>query len=183
MSNSISASAPTHNVPEKFEIRFLPRGATIQSFIVAGHNIVQNFPEAHMYTTASYAYLGETIGRVSNRIKNAKLGNLNGRTYQLYANNGPHSLHGGRIGWGNKIWSGPISVHRNGKEGVLFTYISSDGDEGYPGTVEAKVWYISLTEGDKLTLEMEYEAALVGDECEETVVSMTNHRYISQVRE
>lgn len=177
MPSSMSASAPAHDMVGKSEFRFLPRGATIQSFIVAGHNIVQNFPEAHMYTTASHAYLGETIGRVSNRIKNAKLENLNGRTYQLYANNGPHSLHGGKIGWGNKTWSGPISVNRNGKEGVLFTYTSPDGDEGYPGTIEAKVWYITSMEGDKLILEMEYEAALVGDECEETVIAMTNHRY------
>lgn len=64
---------------------------------------------------------------------------------------------------------------------MLFKHISKDGDEGFPGTVEVKVWYIPSLEQDegveKTSLEIEYEAELVGDEVEETAVSLTNHRY------
>lgn len=70
-------------------------------------------------------------------------------------------------------------MNRNGKEGVLFTYLSPDGEEGYPGTVELKVWYTAWTEDEdgvsKTVLQTEYEVELVGDECDETVVNITNH--------
>ena len=182
MSNTAAASISIPAVPssvgiqKKSEFRFLPHGATIQSFIVAGQNIVQNFPEPELYELTDHPYLGRTIGRTSNRIKNARLENLNGKTYELYANNGPNSLHGGKVGWDKKIWDGPTPVNRNGKEGVLFQCTSPDSEEGFPGTVGAKVWYLTSTEDDKIILEVEYEAELVGDECEETVVAMTNHR-------
>lgn len=67
-------------------------------------------------------------------------------------------------------------MNRNAREGVEFRYLSKDGEEGYPGTVEARVWYTAGIEEGKTVLEVEYEAELVGDECEETVVGMTNHR-------
>lgn len=55
--------------------------------------------------------------------------------------------------------------------------VSPDGEEGFPGTVEATVWYVAGMQDGKTVLEMEYEVELVGDECEETVVGVTNHRY------
>ena len=71
-------------------------------------------------------------------------------------------------------------MRRNGTEAVQFKYLSKDGEEGYPGTVELRVWYISSKKNDdgveKTQLEIEYEVELVGDEVEETVVSVTNHR-------
>ena len=159
---------------------FIPQGAIIQEFRVAGHNIVQNFQDAKFYKTNNTPYFGETIGRTTNRIKNASIDNLNGRSYQLAANNGPNSLHGGPGGWGKQDFDGPKAVRRNDKEGVLFTYLSKDGEEGYPGTVEVRVWYVaSKREEDGVTktvLEAEYEVELVGDECDETVVGVTNHR-------
>lgn len=105
---------------------------------------------------------------------------MNGQSYQLAANDGPNSLHGGPQGWGKKDFEGPIPTQRNGKEAVLFKHISKHGDEGFPGTVELKVWYTPSLEQDegveKTSLEIEYEAELVGDEVEETAVSLTNHR-------
>ena len=68
-------------------------------------------------------------------------------------------------------------MNRNGKEGVQFTYLSRDGEEGYPGTVECTVWYTAGKEEDGTTvLDVEYQVELVGDECDETVVGVTNHR-------
>lgn len=163
---------------------FLPQGALIQEFAVAGLNLVLSLPTASHYATHNAPYLGETIGRTTNRIRSGKIPNLNGKTYQLATNDAPrqNSLHGGNEGWGKKIWEGPKKVNRKGKEGVTFTYLSKDGDEGYPGTVQANVWYMAEmkdgTDGRRETvLEVEYEVQLVGDECEETVVGMTNHRY------
>ena len=160
---------------------FIARGAIIQEFKVAGVNIVQNFPEARLYDTVSHPHFGETIGRTTNRIKDGKIYNLNGKTYELAQNNGGNNLHGGPAGWGKRDWKGPKPVNRNGREGVEFKYLSKDGEEGYPGTVEARVWYVAAMEEGKTVLEVEYEAELVGDECEETVVGMTNHRYLQTV--
>ena len=156
---------------------FLPRGASIQEFRVAGRNIVQGFPEAALYASVDHPYLGETIGRTTNRIRNAKLHHLNGRTYELSANSVGNSLHGGQEGWGTKDWDGPYAVDRSGRRAVLFTYLSKDGEEGFPGTVEARVWYTtSNDQAGRTELEIEYEAELIGDECDATVVGMTNHR-------
>ncbi|MCJ1393421.1 hypothetical protein MMC18_006295 [Xylographa bjoerkii] len=156
---------------------FIPRGAAIQEFNVAGHNIVQNFPEAALYDLVPHPHFGETVGRTTNRIKGAVLHNLNSKTYHLNANNGEHSLHGGPTGWGKRTWEGPQKVERRGKEGVFFRYVSKDGEEGFPGTVEARVWYVAGMEDGKTVLDVEYEVELVGDEVEETVVGVTNHRY------
>lgn len=162
---------------------FLPQGALMQEFSVGGHNIVLCLPTASAYATHNQAYLGETIGRTTNRIRGGKVSDLNGRTYQLATNDSPRAnlLHGGNEGWGKKIWDGPKPVQRQGKEGVQFSYLSKDGDEGYPGSVLAKVWYVAGmedAEGDRreTVLEVEYEVEFIGDECEETVVGMTNHR-------
>jgi aldose 1-epimerase len=157
---------------------FLPQGAIIQEFKVKGHNIVQSFPRAELYNDAPF--FGETIGRTSNRIENATINSLNGKSYELAANSGPNSLHGGNIGFGKRPFGGPQPVERGGREAVKFTYLSPDGEEGYPGTIELRVWYIAW-EGEedgvpKVYLEAEYEVEMVGDECEETVVGITNHR-------
>lgn len=155
---------------------FLPRGAVIQEFNVANHNIILAFPEAKFYASHNSPYFGETIGRTTNRVKDAKLLDLNSKTYQLFSNDGPNSLHGGARGWGKQVFDGPVPVNRNGKEGVQFTYLSKDGEEGYPGTVECTVWYTAGLEDGQTVLDVEYQVEFVGDECDETVVGVTNHR-------
>ena len=157
---------------------FLPNGALIQDFKVAGTSIVLGFPDAEPYATAPF--FGETIGRVANRTKNGVIDNLNGKSYQLGKNNGPNHLHGGASGWGKKKFSGPHPLTRNGKESVQFTYISPDGDVGYPGTVELRVFYSASEESEdgvtKTVLTTEYEVEMTGDEVDETAVNVTNHR-------
>jgi aldose 1-epimerase len=159
---------------------FLPLGAIIQEFKINGRNIVQGFDSAEQYKRYNGPYFGETIGRIANRVSGAKI-SLNGKTYQLPVNNGPNSLHGGELGWGTREVAGPEKGPRKGKDAVLFKYTSKDGEEGYPGTVEVKVWYTPEKENadgvEKEILTIEYEAELVGDEVEETAVGMTNHSY------
>lgn len=161
-------------------VTFLPLGAIIQEFAVNGKNIVQNFATAEQYKQYNKPFFGETIGRVANRISGAKINSLNGQSYALAANNGPNSLHGGDGGWGKREFDGPTPLNKKGKEAVLFKYSSPDGEGGYPGAVELKVWYTAYNEdvnGSKHTvLETEYEAELVGDDSvQETLVGLTNH--------
>lgn len=169
------------------EISLLPLGAIIQSLSVAGVNIVQGFPTQELYVSHNGPYFGETIGRVANRIKGAKINSLNNTTYSLAANNGPNSLHGGIKGWGKRVWAGPKPVGTrqipgveglNGGESVEFTLTSEDGDEGFPGEVLVKVIYTTGTQNiagkEAVVLGIEYEAELVSG-AEETVVNLTNH--------
>lgn len=163
-------------------VKFLPQGAIIQEFIVKGHNIVLGFDSANPYTYLNAPFFGETIGRFANRIRDGRITNLNGRDYQLAQNDGTNSIHGGSVGWGKRMFSGPYLSNRNGKETVQFTYVSPDGEEGYPGTVELRVWYSTseVVEDDleKIVLDIEYEAELVGTECDETVINISNHRSV-----
>ncbi|TGJ84578.1 hypothetical protein E0Z10_g4211 [Xylaria hypoxylon] len=175
------------------EVSFLPLGAIIQSFTVGGVNIVQGFPTQELYVSHNGPYFGETIGRVANRISNAKLVSVNGgNSYGLAANDGSNTLHGGVKGWGKRIWDGPKPIGiRNipgldgdlqGGESVEFTLRSEDGDEGFPGEVLAKVIYTTgkINNGGKeaTILGIEYEAELVSG-AEETVINMTNHSYFN----
>ncbi|KAL2266721.1 hypothetical protein VTJ83DRAFT_6073 [Remersonia thermophila] len=174
-------------------VTFLPLGAIIQSLNVGGINIVQGFNSQADYEAFNGPYYGETIGRVANRIKNAQLDSLNGgKSYALAANNGPNNLHGGVVGWGKRVWQGPVPVgvreipevgSFEGGESVKFTLLSEDGDEGFPGTVAASVVYTvgkqKTPEGkEAVVLGIEYEAELV-DGAEETVINMTNHSYFN----
>jgi aldose 1-epimerase len=167
---------------------FLPLGAILQSFNINGINIVQGFPTQSQYETYNDPYFGETIGRVANRISNAKINSLNGKSYVLPANNGPNSLHGGIKGWGKRIWEGPIPIGvrqipgvegLQGGESVEFKLRSEDGDEGYPGMVDVSVVYTTgiqkVDRKEVKVLGIEYEARLVGGEVEETVANITNH--------
>lgn len=170
---------------------FLPLGAIIQTVKVNGVNIVQGFPTQGQYVSHNSPYFGETIGRVANRLKGAKLDSLNNKTYPLVANNAPNALHGGTVGWGKRVWNGPTPVGirevpgvdgLKGGESVVYSLVSEDGDEGYPGTVEAKITYTSGTQTidgkEAVVLAMEYEAKLVGG-ADETAISMTNHSYFN----
>ncbi|KAI1103002.1 aldose 1-epimerase [Jackrogersella minutella] len=175
------------------EISFLPLGAIIQSFKVGGTNIVQGFPTQELYAEHNSPHFGATIGRVANRISDAKIDSINGgKSYTFAANNGPNTLHGGNVGWGKRIWKGPNPVglrkipgvegELQGGETVEFVLTSEDGDEGFPGEVIVKVFYTAgkvVENGKEITvLGQEYDAELVGG-AEETVVNITNHSYFN----
>jgi aldose 1-epimerase len=179
------------STPAPFQ--FLPLGAIIQAFIIGKTNIVQSFPTSSSYIAHNAPFFGETIGRIANRVKDAKIDNLNNKSYTLAKNNGANALHGGVKGWGKRVWEGPTPVGVKSVEGlegevrgesVVFKLRSEDGDEGYPGTVEASVTY-TASEGkdadgrDVRVLGIEYQVELVGDEVEETAVNVTNHSYVS----
>jgi aldose 1-epimerase len=112
-------------------------------------------------------YFGATIGRYGNRIAGGQF-MLDGKTYTLAKNNGDNSLHGGKIGFDKVIWT----ARPGGTASVAMTYLSKDGEEGYPGNLTATVTY-TLT--DKNELQIEYSATTDKD----TVVNLTNHSYFN----
>ncbi|KAJ5692111.1 hypothetical protein N7462_001534 [Penicillium macrosclerotiorum] len=167
-------------VSQQAEFTFLPLGAIIQEFRVGDKNIVLGFPTQDHYVQYNTPHFGATIGRVANRIKDGLIKDLNGQQVQLAQNNGPNALHGGPKGWGKRIFDGPHTVQRHGRDALLFKYRCVDGEEGYPGTLDVRVWYTASKEEEaKSILTVEYEVEFVGDECEETVVNITNHSYFN----
>jgi aldose 1-epimerase len=130
-------------------------------------DVVLGFDNLDAYV-AGHPYFGAIVGRVANRIGNAQF-TLEGRPYALAANDKPHHLHGGRRGWDKVIWN---AVLRNSTEGpsLELTYVSKDGEEGYPGTVTAKTVY-TLTHDNELKVDMEATTD------QTTVVNMAHHSY------
>src|SRR5690606_36031869 len=116
-------------------------------------------------------YFGALIGRHANRIEGASF-ELNGRTYELAPNDGNNHLHGGLVGFDKLVWDGEIVSGDDGTEALRLTYVSPDGEEGYPGMLEVRVTY-TLTDANELGIE--YEAMANGD----TVVNLTNHAYFN----
>ena len=130
-------------------------------------DIVMGYDKLDDYVKAT-PYFGSVIGRVANRVKNAQF-TLEGKPYKLAANNAPHSLHGGKVGWDKVIWTAEPVETQNGPS-IKFSYVSKDGEEGYPGTVTAHNTY-TLTNGNELKVEMDATTDKT------TVVSMAHHSY------
>jgi aldose 1-epimerase len=130
-------------------------------------DIVLGFDDVASYEKSS-PYFGAVIGRVANRISDACFV-LEGKKYELCANNGTSSLHGGGKGWDKVIWKAEASRTSEGPS-LLLTYTSLDGEEGYPGTVKASNRY-TLTDRNVLKIEMEASTDRA------TVVNMAHHTY------
>jgi aldose 1-epimerase len=127
-------------------------------------DIVLGYDSLTPYTEAN-PYFGAIVGRYGNRIAHG-IFHLDGKQYNLPKNNGENSLHGGTQGFDKRIWSAHVIPH-----GVELTLISKNGDQGYPGTLTARVRY-TLTSN---TLEIEYFATTDAD----TVLNLTNHSYFN----
>jgi aldose 1-epimerase len=104
-------------------------------------DVVLGFDDVRGYESPANQYFGCTTGRVCNRIANGRF-TLDGYTYQLATNNGPHHLHGGATRSFDKVfWQGEVVAGEGGAQGVRFRYRSKDGEEGYPGDLDVEVTY------------------------------------------
>ncbi|HWA75551.1 MAG TPA: aldose epimerase family protein [Polyangiaceae bacterium] len=130
-------------------------------------DIVLGFENLDGYVKGS-PYFGATVGRVANRIRGAKF-KLDGKDYKLAANNGQHHLHGGVKGWDKVIWTAEPAETPEGPA-LKLTYVSKDGEEGYPGTVTATAVYT-------LTNKNEFKVEMSATTDKTTIVNMAHHTY------
>jgi aldose 1-epimerase len=130
-------------------------------------DVVLGFSELAGYQKGT-AYFGAIVGRVANRIRGAKF-KLEGKTYELAANDGKNHLHGGVKGFDKVVWSAEPRDTPSGPA-LALTYESKDGEEGYAGTLTARVTY-TLTEQDELKVEMQATSDKT------TIVNLAHHGY------
>ncbi len=162
----------TLSSPGGITVKVMTFGATLVSVQVPDREGERGEVTLNMDSFAEYAKghpcFGSICGRYANRIAGGKF-TLDGVEYTLARNNGPNHLHGGRVGFDKVSWAAE-PVEGKGSVGVKLTYISRDGEEGYPGTLTATVTY-TLTADNQL--KMDYTA--VTDK--PTVLNLTNHAY------
>jgi aldose 1-epimerase len=153
-------------------VTITPYGGNIVSIVVPDKNgnmadVVLGYDSAKQYVGAQ-GFFGSTIGRYGNRIAKGKF-TIDGTQYQLAVNNGENALHGGPGGFHNVAWTG---IEKEKGKSVEITYLSKDGEEGYPGNLNSKVVF-TLTDSNELKID--YEATT--DKA--TVINLTNHSYFN----
>lgn len=119
---------------------------------------------------ADKSFFGALIGRYGNRIAHGKF-TLDGHSYTLATNDGENHLHGGLKGFNKKIWTAK-EVPGAKSQSLTLTYLSKDGEEGYPGSLSVRVTY-TLTDSNELKIE--YNATTDKN----TVLNLTNHSYFN----
>lgn len=129
--------------------------------VVLGHDSIAD------YLSSEEAYFGAICGRYANRIAKGTF-SIDGHEYRLPINNGPNSLHGGVVGFNAVVWE----VVKYNPRKLHLRYVSTDGEEGYPGTLTVDVIY---TLEDENELKITYQATTDRP----TVVNLTNHSYFN----
>jgi aldose 1-epimerase len=130
-------------------------------------DVVLGFDDIDGYKKAMSSYYGATIGRYGNRIAKGHF-ILDGRRYDLFINNKPNTLHGGSKGFNDVVWD----ASQANDQSITMTYLSKDGEEGYPGNLNVKVTY-ELT--DDNSIKISYEATTDKN----TIINLTNHSYFN----
>lgn len=153
------------------EVTLTNYGARIVSVMVPDRNgnmqdVVAGFDNVDDYVNTDNNF-GATIGRYGNRIANGKI-MVNGVEYELPQNNFGHTLHGGPEGYDRQVFD----AVQPDSQSVVFTYLSEDGEAGFPGNLNVKV---TMTLTDDNAIDLQYEA----ETDKETVVNLTNHSYFN----
>jgi aldose 1-epimerase len=157
-----------------FEARIITYGAALQSLFVpdrAGRlaDVVLGRDDLEGYVAAR-RFLGATVGRFANRIANATF-ELDGSRFRLPANDGPNALHGGLAGFDRKNWT-IMAAGENPAPFVTLSYVSPDGEEGYPGRLRVSVNY-------SISGAMELSVAFSATTDRPTIVNLTNHSFFN----
>lgn len=156
----------------KVQVDITNYGGRIVSIIVPDKNgvltdVSLGYDKLESFRKEGEGFFGALIGRFGNRIGEGKF-SLDGKEYQLELNDGPNTLHGGNNGFYAKVWDAEQLADNK----LSLTYVSPDGEAGYPGTLQVKVIY-TLT--DDNSLQIDYEATTD----KKTVVNLTNHAYFN----
>lgn len=174
---------PDGTAVEKYTLRnshgmqagLLTYGATLQSLLVpdkAGkvEDIVLGFDDLQGYQRNGTVYFGATIGRFGNRLAGGKF-SLDRKTYQIPLNDKTNALHGGTQGFDKRLWKAE-ETKTGDSVGVKFSYLSPDGEMGFPGALHTEVTY-SLNDNNELKID--YRATTD----KPTVLNLTNHSYFN----
>ncbi len=160
LKNKNGMSADITNYGAKIVTLFAPDKNGNVADVVLGFNTLDEWLEKETYFNA-------VIGRFANRIKDGQF-TLNGKSYQLAVNNGTNHLHGGNVGFNEKVWD----VVESTESSLTLHYLSVDGEENYPGDLHITVTY-AITDDNALSIH--YEATT----SEDTIVGFTNHAYFN----
>jgi len=147
-------------------------GARIVSIVVPDKNgnatdVSVGYDAVQPYSEGGDTYFGAIVGRYGNRIAKGKF-KLDGKELTLATNNGANSLHGGTKGFSRVVWD----AQQQNDSTLVLTYLSKDGEEGYPGNLNAKVTYTVLNNAQ---LKIDYEATTDKN----TILNLTNHTYFN----
>ena len=156
------------------KVKITNYGAKVMAIIVPDKdgnkgNIVLGYDSAYQYINGN-PYFGAIIGRYANRIADGQF-TIDNETYKLAKNNGKNHLHGGPGGFHNVLWE-TREFQNNKSEALELTYLSEEGEEGYPGNLSVKVIY---TWTDENELQINYSA--ITDK--KTIVNLTNHSFFN----
>jgi len=139
-------------------------------------DVVLGFNSLNDYLSAGEPYHGAIVGRICGRINNASF-SLDGIEYPIASNDGfgkpvKNHLHGGIEGFHRKVWNGKTFLSETGEQGIVFSYLSKDGEEGFPGELKVDVTYLLTNENE---LRIEYKASTN----KPTIVNLTNHAFFN----
>ena len=160
LKNKNGASAAITNYGARLVSLLVPDKNGVLTDVVLGYDNIGNY--LHQPET----FFGAIVGRYGNRIAKGKF-KLDGKTYTLAINNPPNSLHGGKKGFGDVVWT----AHQSNDSTVALNYSSKDGEEGYPGKLDVTVVYKMTDNG----LNISYVATTD----KPTVLNLTNHAYFN----
>lgn len=158
-------------------VEIISRGATIRSILAPDADgkvadVVNGFDDVAGYESDANQYFGCTTGRVCNRIAGAKF-EIDGQTFELTANDGVNTLHGGaKRSLDKVVWEGKVDDSDGSVAAVDFTYFSPDGEEGFPGNVHFGVRF-ALTDDNSLVMRYSATTDL------RTPINLTNHAYFN----
>ena len=174
LADGSEAKLYTFSMPEVIEVKITNFGGIITRIHVPDKNgkmgdVTLGYDNLQGYLDKG-SYFGALIGRYGNRIADASF-SLDGETYSLAANNGKNHLHGGIVGLDKVLWNAE-SFNRTDGAGLILTYMSPDGEEGYPGNLQIKVTYTITPDG---AIDIDYEATTD----KPTIVNLTNHAYFN----
>ena len=168
LTNARGAKATISNFGGKLTSLLVPDKDGILGDVILGFDNVSGYQSAEF--RKSNPYFGALIGRYGNRIARGKF-TLDGQTYTVATNNGIHALHGGKVGFDQVIWTAEPGASAEGQS-LKLTYLSKDGEEGYPGNLSVTVVY-TLTNDNALKIEYTTTTDRT------TVVNLTNHAYFN----